>query len=145
MIKFLIFSLLVIPQAINSADIPRNWVYNNETVCLAKNIYHEARGESIRGKLAVAKVTLNRVASGKFKQTICGVVYQRGQFSWTESKYKPILDKQAWLDSLHIAKLLLLNPELSKTQAMYYHNTKVKPGWKQLERIDKIGNHVFYI
>jgi spore germination cell wall hydrolase CwlJ-like protein len=145
MIKFLIFSLLVVPQAINSADIPRSWVYTNETVCLAKNIYHEARGESILGKLAVAKVTLNRVASGKFKHTICGVVYQRRQFSWTESKYKPILDKSAWLDSLHIAKLLMLNPELSKTQAMYYHNTKVKPNWYQLERVDKIGNHVFYI
>lgn len=145
MIKFLILCLLVVPQVINSANIPRNWTYNNETVCLAKNIYHEARGESIRGKLAVAKVTLNRVTSGKFKHTICGVVYQRGQFSWTESKYKPILDKNAWAESLHIAKLLMLNPELSKTPAMYYHNLKVKPNWRQLERVDKIGNHVFYI
>jgi spore germination cell wall hydrolase CwlJ-like protein len=145
MIKFLILCLLVIPQAINSADIPRSWIYTNETVCLAKNIYHEARGESILGKLAVAKVTLNRVASGKFRETICKVVYQSGQFSWTKSKYKPILDKNAWSESLHIAKLLMLNPELSKTTAMYYHSTKVKPNWRQLERVDKIGNHVFYI
>jgi len=145
MIKFLILGLLVIPQVIDSAPIPRSWAYTNETVCLAKNIYHEARGESLRGKLAVAKVTLNRVASGKFRDTICGVVYQRGQFSWTNSKYKPILDKQAWAESLHLAKLLMLNPELSKTPAMYYHNTKVKPNWRQLERTDKIGNHVFYI
>lgn len=143
--KFLILGLLALPLTISSADIPRSWIYDNETVCLAKNIYHEARGESIRGKLAVAKVTLNRVNSGKFRHTICGVVYQRGQFSWTESKYKPILDKSAWLDSLHIAKLVMLNPELSKTTAMYYHNLKVKPRWQQLERIDKIGNHVFYI
>jgi spore germination cell wall hydrolase CwlJ-like protein len=144
MIKFLILSLLVVPQVINSAHIPRSWIYTDETVCLAKNIYHEARGESIRGKLAVAKVTLNRVASGKFRNTICGVVYQRGQFSWTNSKYKPILDKQAWTDSLHIAKLVMLNPELSTTPAMYYHNTKIKPNWHQLERLNKIGNHIFY-
>jgi spore germination cell wall hydrolase CwlJ-like protein len=143
MIKFLIFGLLIIPQVIDSAPIPRSWVYNNETVCLAKNIYHEARGESLRGKLAVAKVTLNRVASGKFKNSICAVVYQPYQFSWTNSKYKPILDKQAWTESLHLAKLLMLNPELSKTNAMYYHSTKVNPKW-QLDRIDKIGNHVFY-
>jgi spore germination cell wall hydrolase CwlJ-like protein len=143
MIKFLILGLLVIPQAINSAQVPRGWTYNNETICLAKNIYHEARGESLRGKLAVAKVTLNRVASGKFRNTICGVVYQRGQFSWTRTKYKPILDKQAWTDSLHIAKLVILNPELSTTPAMYYHNLKVKPRWR-LERTDKIGNHIFY-
>ncbi len=143
MIKFLILSLLVLPQAIDSAPIPRSWIYTDETVCLAKNIYHEARGESLRGKLAVAKVTLNRVASGKFRQTICGVVYQPYQFSWTNSKYKPILDKQAWTESLHLAKLLMLNPELSKTNAMYYHNLKVNPKWR-LDRTDKIGNHVFY-
>ena len=143
MIKFLIFGLLIIPQVIDSAPIPRSWIYTNETVCLAKNIYHEARGESISGKLAIAKVTLNRVNSGKFRNTICGVVYQRGQFSWTNSKYKPILDKQAWIESLHLAKLLMLNPELSKTNAMYYHNAKVNPKWR-LDRTDKIGNHVFY-
>ena len=144
MIKFLILGLLAFPQLIDSASIPRSWAYNDETVCLAKNIYHEARGESLRGKLAVAKVTLNRVASGKFRSTICGVVYQRGQFSWTNSKYKPIVDKQAWTDSLHLAKLVMLNPELSTTPAMYYHSTKVKPNWRRLERTDKIGNHVFY-
>jgi spore germination cell wall hydrolase CwlJ-like protein len=143
MIKFLIFGLLVIPQVINSADIPRSWIYTNETICLAKNIYHEARGEPFSGKLAVAKVTLNRVNSGKFRNTICGVVYQPGQFNWTNSKYKLILDKNAWLDSLHIAKLLMLNPELSKTPAMYYHNLKVNPKWR-LNRTDKIGNHIFY-
>jgi spore germination cell wall hydrolase CwlJ-like protein len=144
MIKFLILGLLAFPQLIDSAPIPKSWVYNDETVCLAKNIYHEARGESLRGKLAVAKVTLNRVASGKFRNSICGVVYQRGQFSWTNSKYKPILDKQAWTESLHLAKLVMLNPEVSTTPAMYYHNTKVKPNWRRLERTDKIGNHVFY-
>jgi N-acetylmuramoyl-L-alanine amidase len=144
MIKFLLLGLLALPQLLDSAPIPRSWAYTNETICLAKNIYHEARGESLKGKLAVAKVTLNRVASGKFKNTVCGVVYQRGQFSWTNSKYKPILDKQAWADSLHIAKLVMLNPELSKINAMYYHNLKVKPKWR-LERTDKIGNHVFYI
>ena len=143
MIKFLVLCLLAIPHAINSADIPRSWVYDNETVCLAKNIYHEARGESVQGKVMVAKVTLNRVASGIFRKTICGVVYQRGQFSWTKDKYKPILDKSAWLNTLHIAKLVMLNPSYYKTTATHYHNLKVKPLWR-LKQTDKIGNHVFY-
>jgi hypothetical protein len=143
MIKFLLLGLLALPHLLDSAPIPRSWVYNNETICLAKNIYHEARGESLYGKIAVAKVTLNRVASGKFRNTICGVVYQPHQFSWTNSKYKPILDKNAWADSLHIAKLVMLNPNLSNTNAMYYHNLRVKPVWR-LKQTDKIGNHVFY-
>lgn len=143
MIKFLALSLLIVPHVINSAEIPRSWVYDNETMCLAKNIYHEARGETIQGKLAVAKVTLNRVASGKFRHTICGVVYQPNQFSWTKYKYKPILDQTAWLNSLHIAKLVMLDPNKYKTTATHYHNLKVKPVW-HLKQIDKIGNHVFY-
>lgn len=143
MIKLIIAGMLVLPQTIAPAPIPRSWNYTSETICLAKNIYHEARGESIHGKLAVAKVTLNRVSSGKFAKTICGVVYQQGQFSWTNSKYKPILDKQAWENSLYIAKLIMLDPNLSKTPAMYYHNLRVNPKWN-LERINKIGNHIFY-
>jgi spore germination cell wall hydrolase CwlJ-like protein len=97
----------------------------------------------VQGKVMVAKVTLNRVASGNFRKTICGVVYQRGQFSWTKDKYKPILDHSAWLNSLHIAKLVMLNPDYYKTTATHYHNLKVKPLWR-LKQTDKIGNHVFY-
>ena len=54
--------------------------------CLALNIYHEARGERVEGQIAVAHVTMNRVNHEKWPSTICEVVYQPKQFSWTHDK-----------------------------------------------------------
>lgn len=68
-------------------------VDEDELQCLAKNIYHEARGESKAGKLAVAHVTLNRVHSSKFPNTVCGVVYDAVYSKWwyeTHGKLVPV-------------------------------------------------------
>lgn len=113
--------------------------------CLAKNIYHEARGEPHRGKLAVAQVTLNRVNDERFASSICGVVYQPYQFSWTKEHNLKVVDKSAWQESLQIARDAVNNgvTELENFNAVYFHNTKVKPRWK-LRKVAKIGNHVFY-
>ena len=142
LIKTLLIGLGILPMQLATAEAPK---YSAEMICLAKNIYHEARGESIRGQLAVAKVTMNRVASGKFRDTICGVVYQHRQFSWTRDKHKPILEWRAWMESLRLAKLVIMYPQVMAFDAMYFHAKQVKPGWKKLTKIDKIGNHVFYI
>lgn len=113
-------------------------------MCLAKNIYYEARGESKAGKLAVAKVTLNRVSSPNFANNICGVVYQKHQFSWTKNPKRKIADNSAWRESLELArhaidtKLTHLN-----LPALYFHNATVSPNWGK-KRIAKIGNHYFY-
>ncbi len=56
--------------------------YSKQAKCLADNLYHEARGESLAGIKAVASVVLNRVASKRWPNSICKVVYQRKQFSW---------------------------------------------------------------
>lgn len=116
----------------------------NETQCLAQNIYHEARGEPFRGKLAVARVTLNRVNSGTFPNTICGVVYQKGQFSWTSKRYK-IRDQHAWGQAVFIANLVTESPEiLGHFPALYFHNKTVKPNWKR-KKLATIGQHTFYM
>jgi len=64
---------------------------DQETHCLAQNVYHEARGESWHGKMAVALVTLNRTEHWRFPKTICKVVYQPGQFTWTQYRNLRIL------------------------------------------------------
>src|SRR5215216_67634 len=51
--------------------------------CLARNVYYEARGESLAGQYAVAEVTMNRQASFGYPKTVCEVVYQKDAFSWT--------------------------------------------------------------
>ena len=116
-----------------------------ETQCLAENIYHESRGESFEGKIAVAQVTLNRVAHKTlFKSTICGVVYQSKQFSWTNIP-KSIKDKSAWEESQKIAKAVIGGLRLKDFDAIYYHTHAVKPSWrvgKQIVRV--IGSHIFY-
>jgi spore germination cell wall hydrolase CwlJ-like protein len=123
--------------------------------CLAINIYREAGNEPFEGKVGVAQVTLNRAESSQFPKDVCGVVYQKNvfiekvvcQFSWycdSTHRNRPI-NKEAYNESYEVAKKVLLeNFRLpSLTDALYYHADYVNPGWK-LERITKIGRHIFY-
>jgi len=129
---------------------------NRDLTCLARNVYHEARGEPKKGKMAVAKVTLNRVASSRFPNTICDAVYEQrwdkrrrryvGAFSWTEFDTPPPLKSKEWKKALKIAEIVYENPESVQLQgALFYHATRIKPRWaKQKKRIKKIGHHIFY-
>lgn len=114
--------------------------------CLAKNIYHEARGEPFDGQIAVALVTANRLAAGVFGNTICKVVYAHKQFSWTLDKKKKVTDEKAWNSALKIAKAVLTKQVYEpKFTAIYFHATTVKPKWAKTKTvITKIGNHIFY-
>ena len=113
--------------------------------CLAQNIYHESRGESIQGQFAVAFVTLNRTEDENFPRSICGVVYQKGQFSWT--KHKPIISEGgAWCTALILAKIALYLHAKGKdnTQgAVYFDGGKHKQNFHQIQTV-RIGNHSFY-
>lgn len=130
--------------------------FNRELQCLAENIYYESASEPFEGKLAVAQVTLNRVNSGKFPSTVCGVVKQKDvvngimvcQFSWfCNAAHKMIRNKYQWEESLLVARKALTEPvahdTLLKQNAMYYHASYVKPGWR-MPVVTKIGNHIFY-
>jgi spore germination cell wall hydrolase CwlJ-like protein len=114
--------------------------------CLARNIYHEARGEPLEGQLAVAQVTLNRVHSQQHQNTVCGVVYAHKQFSWTLDKTKRIRDAKAWRDALTISRAVLTQSvALPNFQALHFHTRQIKPYWaKTKTRVAVIGNHVFY-
>ena len=130
-------------------------VRDRQLDCLAKNIYHEAKGEPFEGKVAVAQVTINRSTSGQFPSDICKVVYQKNvvydkvlcQFSWyceqaTVAKPK---NTAAYKECQIVARQVLLEefrlPSLNK--ALYFHATHINPGWKK-EKVATIGNHVFY-
>lgn len=136
-----LLSLSLIPTTVALAEAPQ---YDSETICLAKNIYYEARGEPLRGKLAVAWVTLNRVASGKFRDTICKVVYQKNQFSWTSRRQGKPKEWAMWLESLQLAYWITQQPQIVAFEALYFHATNINPGWKK-SRLETIGNHHFYI
>jgi len=115
--------------------------------CLAKNIYYETQGESLKGKIAVAQVTLNRVIHQQdFNKTICGVVYQKHQFSWTNSK-QTISDHKQWHEAKHIASDILQGKLfLENFDALYFHSNYVKPQWRNSKQyITTIGKHLFYL
>lgn len=139
--KLLTQGVLTLLLALNTISTQAD---DASVMCLAKNIYYEAQGESKAGKLAVAKVTLNRVSSPNFANNICEVVYQKHQFSWTKDPKRKIVDNSAWKESLELArhaidtKLTYLN-----LPALYFHNATVSPNWGK-KRVAKIGNHYFY-
>ena len=123
--------------------------------CLTRNIYWESATEPFEGKVAVAQVTMNRVATGKFGNDVCGVVYQKNvfmekvvcQFSWacdSVHKNRPI-NKEAYNESYEVAKKVLLEGfRLSILKdALYYHAAYVNPRWP-LDKIGQIGQHIFY-
>ena len=123
--------------------------------CLAKNSYYEAGSEPFEGKVAIAQVTLNRTASGKFPGDICQTIYQKNifyekvvcQFSWAcdrNTGVRPI-NSAAFNQSMDVAKKVLLEgfrlPGLK--DAMYFHADNVSPGWNK-QKIVQIGHHIFY-
>ena len=123
-------------------------VSHKEMQCLAKNIYHEARGEGIAGMMGVAQVTLNRADTQyRGKKTLCGVVYDSHQFSWTKDNQKTKkLDKSSWQQSLHITQLVLLGVRIKEIEdSIYFHSHKIKsPIWtKNLSVNKKIGQHIY--
>jgi spore germination cell wall hydrolase CwlJ-like protein len=125
-------------------------------LCLARNVYFEARGEPKAGQLAVAEVTMNRLASGRYSSTLCGVVYQKswdplrkryvGAFSWTELDEIPQPRGEEWLSAWKTAEDVYYRREAPVTEgALFYHATYIKPDWAREKRqVAKIGGHVFY-
>jgi spore germination cell wall hydrolase CwlJ-like protein len=115
--------------------------------CLALNVYFEARDQSIAGQVAIAQVTLNRVASSKFPDEVCAVVYQRGQFSWYwDGKSDTPYNTRAWEQAVHIADAVMSGSVHSDLIGVtHYHAVYVKPYWAEtMIRVVQIGDHVFY-
>jgi hypothetical protein len=116
--------------------------------CIAVAVYHEARGESLEGQLAVARVIMNRAASGKYPPTWCDTVKQPWQFSFVRNYEFPYTDQNSdsWRKAVAITRLAISNavPTLSN-DVLWYHADYVAPSWgRRLTRVNKIGTHIFY-
>ncbi|WP_265500001.1 cell wall hydrolase [Paracoccus beibuensis] len=114
--------------------------------CLAEALYHEARGEGRQGQQAVAEVILNRVDSRAFPATVCGVINQPSQFSYTIGGSKPIRNKSAFLRARDIAAEALAGaPRQLTGGATYFHTPAVRPSWsRRFQKTVQIGRHIFY-
>jgi spore germination cell wall hydrolase CwlJ-like protein len=114
--------------------------------CLAAGIYFESKSEPLAGQLAVGEVIANRAESGRFASTYCGVLFQRGQFSFVRGKSWPHINKDSrqWHNAVAIAKIVDQDlKDSAASDALFFHARRVHPGW-HLKRVASIGNHVFY-
>ena len=121
---------------------------DEQTNCLATAVYFEARGESVEGQLAVARVVMNRAASGRYPPDWCSVVKQPALFSFVRHGEFPYADTSslAWQRAEAVAQLAAANvvPSLDP-DVLWYHATYVAPTWgHRLSKVEKIGAHIFY-
>lgn len=119
-----------------------------EANCLATAVYFESRGESVDGQLAVARVVINRAASGKYPTTWCGVVKQPSQFSFVRHGRFPRINtgSAAWARAQGVARLAMSNvvPSVG-ADVLWYHANYVSPSWgRHLNMAQRIGSHIFY-
>lgn len=117
-------------------------------ICLALNVYHEARGETTVGQAYVAQVTMNRADDDPSK--VCKVVYAPNQFSWTRNKKLrrklPGRTEFAWVKAKAIAKVALSGGYKGVVKgATFYHSKSVSPEWADdMKLVAAVGNHIFY-
>jgi spore germination cell wall hydrolase CwlJ-like protein len=122
--------------------------------CLTEVVYFEARGEAVRGQIAVAQVVLNRAFSGFYPNTVCGVVYQNKhrhlacQFTFAcDNNADVVREPDMWDRAKKIAKAMLDGqlwlPEVAKST--HYHAYWVRPSWvNEMKKMYKFGVHTFY-
>lgn len=127
-------------------------ILETAALCMALNLYHEARSEPIMGQYAVAMVTLNR-AKGE-RKNVCRVVLAKKQFSWTTTLVKGVTvapsglpkDQDAWKKAQIIANVSLSGKMPDFTNGSnFYHVQRIRPYWvSSMERTKQVGRHIFY-
>jgi len=129
-------------------DMPVEDALSPDMKCLAQAVYFESRGEPLSGQLAVARVVINRAASGLYPADYCSVVTQRKQFSFVRNGRIPAADESssAWRRAKAIAQIAhqdLWDSEAG--DALYFHATYVSPSWaRRKTQLARIDTHVFY-
>lgn len=126
---------------------------DDPVTCLTQALYYEARNESEEGQAAVAEVVLNRATSGRYPRDVCQVVYQRNartcQFTFTcdGSIGRSPVNMTAWARAERIARSVYSGEAkaLLPRTSVNYHANYVRPSWSQrLDRVKRIGAHIFY-
>lgn len=137
-----------------ATPLPPSAFSSAEQKCLAEAVYYEARGEAVKGQVAVAQVVLNRVRNPAYPSTICGVVYQNRnwlnacQFSFAcDGQKHRVTESSHWRMAQQVAKTVSAGqiwlPEVGSST--HYHAVYVNPRWGgTMHKMAKIGLHIFY-
>ena len=129
------------------AKLRRSEAGSRELECLAAGVYFESKSEPLAGQLAVGQVIANRSESrGRFPGSYCGVLMQRGQFSFVRGGRWPAVNENSlqWKNAVAIARIVDADlHDSSVGKALFFHARRVSPGWR-LTRVAAVGNHIFY-
>lgn len=129
----------VIQQASDLQETDRN-----EFLCMALALYHESKGLSPKDMQAVGHVIRNRIGDSKYPKSVCKVVWQQGQFSWTARPVMAIVprDKKSWVQAQEVA--LALGPDCTKGATSFYNKYTDRPAWRHKGRVTLVlGAHIF--
>lgn len=152
MIRLILVILLICSPYTIAGELDK-FKRDDTTTCLAMNIYHEARGEPMKGYLGVASVTLNRTLHKKFPSSVCNVVKQKKQFSWVHYRKSHSVksEPEAYSKAVLIAVLMQIGYQINPKTfdvtdgALFYHETKSRPKWRKvMSKTVKIQNHIYY-
>ena len=134
---------LSLGQLVSTMTAPSNDAMDADFRCLATAVYFESRDEPLEGQLAVAQAIINRVESGRYASSVCGVVRQRGQFSFDHSRTPA--SGTDWRKAQAIARIAIddMHQQVAP-RAISFHAARLSPGWRGKTVIARIGNHVFY-
>ena len=130
-------------------------------LCMATNLYHEARGDGLASQIAVAQSVINRVKDPRYPDNVCDVVHQaqyytkekkvpkrnKCQYSWyCDGKSDVPQNTKVMGEMIELAKTLLKDPHLDITEgSTHYHTTFITPYWaSKMEYVTTIGSHKFY-
>lgn len=139
------FKSIIIGIALSLALVSIADAKCDEQKALALNIYHEARGEPLEGKLMVAEVVINRVESKRFPKSICGVIYDENQFEWVD-KNPPITEKTEFDRIYNLSgDIISGDVELPGSDALFFKSSGVKSSFHSKRIfVKKVGKHEFY-
>lgn len=145
-----------VKQAINNyveskfyMDAKLSQLSHQEVDCLERNVFFESGVEDDEGMIAVAQVTLNRLKSGRWGDTICKVVWAKAQFSWTlfKKKRQEKPEGQNWIRAKEATRKVLEGLRIKVlSKSLFYHTDYIeKPFWvDDSKKITQIGQHIFY-
>lgn len=137
-------------DSVSLYSVPVYDEHSPEAICMAENIYHEARNQPRDGQLLVGYVTVVRKNHVRYENTICGVVHEPSQFSWTLLSsvvdHDNPVEAAAWDVALEIAvHVLNTDVPLDMLAVTHYHTTKVAPEWSHnIPPHRVIGDHLIY-
>ena len=136
----------IAPEAAETTTAPLGSISTTDLECMAKVIDHEAGNQPREGQLAVAHVMINRVKSGRFPNSLCGVAYQRNQFSFI-SQYQVRPGSLRWANALDVARAALSGEAQDTSKgALFFHARRIRPNsfFQTRTRVTALEDHIFY-